>query len=240
MVRVYLYDLNNLADEEEYSLRRGLASEKRKPVLSVCGDLAAESRDIVNLGVSAVLDEAFKPYGIREKNALFTYGKYGKPKLKDHEDIHFNLSHSGRYVICAAGEVPVGIDIQKNTGNKEAVAKRFFSEREYASIAECRDKKEAERLFYRYWTLKESFIKAIGTGIGDCFNRIEFVADKGNPDAYNESLRAVQDIDGRSFNFREYVIDEYNAAVCIAGETDIDDIKLVGKTDVKIRLIGGR
>lgn len=36
----------------------------------------------------------------------------GKPYLAKEPDIHFNLSHSGEWAVCAISSSPVGVDIQ--------------------------------------------------------------------------------------------------------------------------------
>ncbi len=228
MIKVYLYDLHNLESEEEYAYRIRRASEKRRPALSAREDLKTNKKALVNLGVSAVLDEAFKEYGITEKNAVFEYGKYGKPALKDYPDIHFNLSHSGRYVMCAAGGVPVGADIQKKLGVKEAVARRYFAGAEYERILACADEASAETLFYRYWTLKESYVKALGAGIGDIFGKAEFVSAGAGDNAYGEYMTIACGGKDTEYVFREYAVRGYGAAVCAAKDADISDIKLIG------------
>lgn len=52
-----------------------------------------------------------KLYGITEM-PLISFGKHGKPLIKN-SNIHFNISHSRKYTICAIGNTPVGIDIQE-------------------------------------------------------------------------------------------------------------------------------
>ena len=36
----------------------------------------------------------------------------GKPYLRLHPELFFNISHSGEWIACVLGNVPVGIDIQ--------------------------------------------------------------------------------------------------------------------------------
>ena len=85
----------------------------------------------------------------------------GKPYVKGRENFHYNLSHSGRYVVIAWGDVPVGVDVQKheNTLDRRAVAEQSFApdERIYAG-------ESAER-FFEVWTGKESYLKYTGEGL---------------------------------------------------------------------------
>lgn len=87
----------------------------------------------------------------------------GKPILALHREIHFNISHSGKYVVCSVGSEPMGVDIQYHKeGDHRKMARRIMTEEEweiYASSGFCKD------IFFRYWTKKESFLKYTGEGI---------------------------------------------------------------------------
>lgn len=85
----------------------------------------------------------------------------GKPYIQNREGFHYNLSHSGRYVVIAWGDREVGVDVQKQDAsvNTQALAKRFFTEDEQAYI--CGDPSR----FYEIWTKKESYLKYIGKGL---------------------------------------------------------------------------
>jgi phosphopantetheinyl transferase (holo-ACP synthase) len=100
----------------------------------------------------------------------------GRPYFTDRRG-DFNISHAGRMVAVAytrertsARGVPLrtGCDIEYlyPRGNLEAVARRFFTPEEYASITEGRNKRERLIRFYRMWVLKECFLKTLGLGIG--------------------------------------------------------------------------
>lgn len=81
----------------------------------------------------------------------------------------FNLSHSGEYVMCACSDrkdVQVGCDLEIVGEMRERVARRFFCEKEYAYIIGRNSEEERRQLFYRYWVLKESFLKATRRGMG--------------------------------------------------------------------------
>lgn len=92
------------------------------------------------------------------------YEAGGKPFLKEYADVHFNLSHSGEYVCCGAGREPVGVDIQKHTVVKDRLALRFFTKEDNRILAEHSDR-EREELFFRMWSIKESYMKLTGEGM---------------------------------------------------------------------------
>lgn len=103
-----------------------------------------------------------KVFGVEIAKQHIEYGKYGKPYLLDYPNIHFNISHSGKYVVCAVCDVPVGIDIQKITAYNPSTAYRVCSDDEL-NIIEKSQNKESE--FIRIWTRKEAYLKMKGSSI---------------------------------------------------------------------------
>lgn len=95
----------------------------------------------------------------------------GKPFFKD-SPIHFNVSHSGKYWVCAMSLVPVGIDIQEHIPgrNVKAIADRFFTTREADFLFA-----DGYEHFYDIWAAKESYVKLTGTGIADSFDKFSVV-----------------------------------------------------------------
>lgn len=118
----------------------------------------------------------------------------GKPVFADYPNIHFNISHSKRYVVCVLASVEVGIDIEGERTANTAVARRFFSEAE-AEWAEGN-----ERRFFRLWTLKEAFAKVTGEGIAKSIKKLHFKIDSKESaglwsrQEHNGQLRIVNDI----------------------------------------------
>lgn len=83
----------------------------------------------------------------------------GKPVLRSRPALWFSLSHSGRYVLCAVSDAPVGADVQQIRPARLSIARRFHSgEREWLSR-----QPEEERLaaLFRVWTRKEAWVKAV-------------------------------------------------------------------------------
>lgn len=94
----------------------------------------------------------------------FSKGEFGKPYITDAENVFFNVSHSGKFVVCAVSDAEVGCDIEEinaQGGFMEGVADRFFSLFEKNAIALSPNKPEA---FCRLWTLRESYVKMRGVG----------------------------------------------------------------------------
>ena len=79
----------------------------------------------------------------------------------------FNLSHSGRWGLLAVTTGRrVGVDIQEMDPRTECekLAERFFSRRESAALMAL-PWNERRTAFFRGWTRKEAFLKAMGRGI---------------------------------------------------------------------------
>ncbi|PFZ10495.1 phosphopantetheine-protein transferase [Bacillus pseudomycoides] len=101
-----------------------------------------------------------------KKNYEFTfcYNKYGKPYLENFPNIHFNISHSGKYVVCAIDKSPVGIDVETINPIDLTIVNSYFSklEKEYLFQSQFNEKLTK---FYYIWTMKESYIKREGKGL---------------------------------------------------------------------------
>jgi 4'-phosphopantetheinyl transferase len=100
----------------------------------------------------------------------FEYLSLGKPKLaaalRD-AGLEFNLSHSGSIALCAVTRGSwVGVDVEhiRELRDMQGLANRFFSPDEARQLEH---EPEDERLasFFRCWTRKEAYVKAIGQGI---------------------------------------------------------------------------
>lgn len=112
------------------------------------------------------------------------YGEHGKPFLPDHPAIHFNLSHCAGLAVCAVGTAPLGVDAEGIRPFRQNVMRRAFSDAETNAVLRCGN---PDRLFFQYWTLKESFVKAIGVGVSYplstvCFSFVENDIRSNQPD----------------------------------------------------------
>lgn len=102
----------------------------------------------------------------------FGYEPRGKPFLDkscDRINVNFNLSHSQDFALYAVSlNDSIGVDLEYIDPKTEVVslAQRFFSASEFAAI-ESAPVEEQQKLFFRYWTCKEAYLKATGTGLKD-------------------------------------------------------------------------
>jgi len=117
----------------------------------------------------------------------FVYGDRGKPALPD-SGFHFNLSHSGDLALYAlARESRLGVDIEHihRVADAEGIAKRFFSAGEYSALMAL-DPAQREQAFFRCWTRKESYIKALGDGLAAPLDRFQVALAPGQPPSFIE------------------------------------------------------
>jgi 4'-phosphopantetheinyl transferase len=104
-------------------------------------------------------------------NLKFT--KFERPYFDDLID--FNISHSGEYILCAISRTnKVGVDIEEIQNIPVTDFETNFSEKEWNNIITAADTIP----FYRYWTMKEAFLKAIGMGLNVPLSEAEIVNNK--------------------------------------------------------------
>ena len=108
--------------------------------------------------------------GVAAKELTFSYNRHGKPSLLNpgkNKALFFNVTHSKDIALFAVTRLcEIGIDIEYMGDDVKCLklAERFFSEQEYQGLAQLSGK--ALRMgFYRCWTRKEAFVKAVGSGL---------------------------------------------------------------------------
>lgn len=151
-----------------------------------------------------LLRECLRPLGIHyDDSTPIIKGEYGKPALAEHPEIHFNISHSDGIAACIAGKRQCGIDCERIREFRPNILKRVFSEQEQMYFRNVPDE-EKNTAFFRLWTLKEAYIKAIGMGLSFPMSKAEFLPDdKG----FTANIR--------EYTFRQYIIrGEFVVSVC--------------------------
>jgi 4'-phosphopantetheinyl transferase len=156
-------------------------------------------------------------YKISNEEIRFIYNEYGKPFVENFSDFHFNISHSGEWVVCGTANSNVGIDIEK-VSEIEALklANEFFSDEEFYDISSM-NSDEQINYFYDIWTLKESYIKTIGKGLYIPLNSFSIKKE-------SRTLISYKNIP-KDFYFRQYSIEpNYKISACATREEFPQDI----------------
>src|ERR1700744_2297083 len=97
----------------------------------------------------------------------FSYGDKGKPAVASAGNLQFNLTHSGGIAAVAfTPDCQLGIDMEhiRPVEEMQQIADRNFSAEEAAELM-LLPENEREPAFFRCWTRKEAYIKAIGDGL---------------------------------------------------------------------------
>ncbi len=103
------------------------------------------------------------------------YTNYGKPYFKNREGIIFNISHSDDFVVVVFDTNEIGVDIQcHNIIWLDLINNLFFTENEISYLKSLEYSKQ-EKEFYRIWTNKEAYIKAVGLGVNMGLNSIDML-----------------------------------------------------------------
>jgi len=94
-----------------------------------------------------------------DKKPVLTSNSYGA--------LQFNVTHSDALALIAvtrAREIGIDIECLRTDFDADALAKRFFAPTEYAAIDQT-PPDERHATFLHYWTCKEAYLKALGTGL---------------------------------------------------------------------------
>ena len=217
---LYAADVTPLADDALYSLAYAAASPARR-------EKADRYRFVkdrqLSLGAETLLRHALCCAGLGTNSIDFDYGPGKKPYLKS-GGIFFNLSHSEEWAICAVAECEVGCDVEQVAPIDLKLARRFLPEEAEDIYAQPTEAEKLD-LFYRYWTLKESFMKATGLGLQLPLNAFRIVR--------GEKISVIQSVDDRDYSFREFSgLPDYKCALCCAGDCDGAQLRILDLKDI--------
>ena len=147
-MKVYHADLRALPPLSELEV---CATPER---LAASRRIRSEAARLRSLAAGWLLFQAFgkRDYGRNE---------WGKPFLSDGP--HFNLSHSGDRVLLVVADEPCGCDIEERRPDRDfaAIVRHSFhpdAQEDFFRLG------ATPELFYRFWTLGESYMKGVGKG----------------------------------------------------------------------------
>ena len=157
-------------------------------------------------------------FGMDFHAVSFFQSEKGKPLLAN-ADVHFNLSHSGDWVVCAVGQSENGIDVEEIRQTDYQDIYCSFAEPEIALLNRTEPDQKAD-IFYQLWTLKESYVKYRGTGLLCPFSdfTIELL-----PDGCAELMRAAEGFPGVRFESRKLDAAHWYA-LCVPKDTQTAEI----------------
>jgi 4'-phosphopantetheinyl transferase len=121
--------------------------------------------------------------GVSPREISFQYSKHNKPSLTEAanlRNIHFNVSHTEGMAIFGftlAGRIGVDIESLRTDFHAEEIAERFFSASERSALREIPPPARYES-FFRIWTRKEAYIKALGEGLSHPLHEFDVSFDE--------------------------------------------------------------
>ncbi len=202
MIRTWIGDVTSLLEEEQYKQYYEKVPAFRR---EKADKLRFQEDKALSVGAWTLLEMMREAYGLGEEAV-------------------FNLSHSGSLAMCSIEDgqdlkVKVGCDVEQIKKPHLNIAKRFFSKNE------CRYIEKEEQHFYRFWVLKESFMKATRLGMKLGLNTFEF--DFTEEDVPILVLKP-EEIEG-TFYFKEYQVEglPYCMAVCSTSNQFAEEVQMV-------------
>lgn len=204
-VDVWIWTLDQTAEEAVRSTAGLTDDERGRAGRFVTRELSARwscARATLRRILGRYLDAA--PRAI-----TFDAGPYGKPVLipEATPPTHFNLSHSaGMAGLAVSRDGPLGFDIEVRGAAPLEVANDVFSEAELDALWRC-SPSDRTAAFYRGWTRKEAFIKAIGFGLSHPLKSFDVTLERDTPhltriedgEAGDWALAGVEPSDGGWF-----------------------------------------
>jgi 4'-phosphopantetheinyl transferase len=209
--KLYLLDLGEGLACQTFHEWSGMASEERLNALprflfradaerSLAGEILARAA----LSSAAAVSPSVIRFGRNPNGKPYAVTPRGNPLPE------FNVSHAGRLVACAVSARPIGVDVENIFSPDDAVLQRVCSPGELRFVrGDFLPALPIPAAFTLIWTLKESYLKALGTGLIDDLPGIDLApfvmsADGGLSWAF-------------SFNghlFRAFFRKEYAVSVC--------------------------
>jgi 4'-phosphopantetheinyl transferase len=214
---LHVWTIPLIVPDDSFSpLRHLLAAAERDRASRFHFEKDARRFIVARASVRSIL-AAYTTSGARDLR--FHYSPQGKPSLAEPESaLRFNISHSSDLALLAVThgrEVGIDIEYMRKDVETEKLSERFFSEREREALRLLpRDQKVAG--FFRCWTCKEAFLKALGSGLSRDLSSFDVDLTVGQPAALlatrpdaTEALR---------WSLREVCTTEgYAAAVAVEG-----------------------
>ncbi len=207
MIRTWIADIRPLLESEVYAKYYQSVPEFRREKADHIRDKKKKAQSI---GAWALYERARKMNGISPEAV-------------------YNLSHAGDYVLCSIDDseekqMQVGCDLEEMKKLHEKLVHRHFCEEEQRYIFEKETEEEKKEAFYRYWVLKESFMKATRRGLGLGLHTFEIRLEDGYPP------RVVKMPDGikGKYYLKEYRLGiPYKIAVCATDSVFAEEIQKV-------------
>lgn len=154
----------------------------------------------------ALLRQSLSRYSdVHASQWQFLNNEHGKPQLSSSSvlpGVYFNLTHTSGLSACVVTLKKLcGIDAEyiHRKNNLKSVAQRMFADEELAQLKDDTIKQQ----FYRLWTLREAYVKALGIGLAGSSKQFYFDIGRENSGARLNWQKSSYD-KGDDWHFRLY------------------------------------
>ena len=198
-IKVWVTSIDEIEIGEEMNLFvRSLAPPEREKALRFYY-VEDQKRSVISTMLQrAKIREAFQ---LEEGGYEIRRTSENKPYVVSHcrqiDSWNYNVSHHGKYVCIASHDsFLIGVDIVDITTRTGNISNSYdyvnifqsqLTKRELHVITSQATEEDRYTMFFIYWSLKESFVKAIGKGLG--YNLQDVSNNKNNNNNYNSSRR---------------------------------------------------
>ncbi len=163
-MKLYRININDLDDpQQNKGLLESVGVKRRKKILRYYRPKDRKR----SLGAGIIIEQILKENGLSEDH--LKYSENGKPVA---DNLFFNVSHAGDYVVGVSSDCDVGCDIEKIIDAPIEIAEHYFNQSEIEYIKSESDKNKA---FFTLWTLKESYMKMTGMGMSLPLDSFEII-----------------------------------------------------------------
>lgn len=172
MAEIYKFNIREFENPDMEKQMLETVSREKKDTLRRIKNRESYLRSLAGEGM--IRQKAAEKTGMHPQQLVIWKNEYGKPYFLNLPEVHFNISHSGEWVLGILSEKECGIDVELVKEAQMDVAKRFFAKEEYELLLQ-KEGEERRALFYELWTLKERYVKYKGMGLALPFHQFCFM-----------------------------------------------------------------
>lgn len=224
MIKIYIRDISELNNDSQSfkSLVLLMPKYRQDKINAFTNDRGAKLSLLAGLMIKEALIDLELPPNL-DNEILITKDGY---EYLPCDDVFFSISHSGTKVMVVFSDKPIGCDIQYivNDEKKIDIARKYFDESEYRKIINSKNPIDE---FYKYWTIKESYVKAIGRGLSYGLNKILINGNKlSDSDFRFKSYKCNKDYRASYVVLKTPpIVKDHNPTIHVVGEALVDIIK---------------
>ena len=201
--KVYTMSVDQFKDKGLYDEVYGVLHQNRKEKIDA---MKFPKGRYLSMGVEYLLMQATWDFRLNYQELRQVTGELGKPGFAECP-YYFNLSHSGWQAMCVMSKFPVGCDVERQRKLDRGIGEKCFSEQERLLLQQCGEE-DKEELFFKLWTLKESFMKCTGLGFHLALKDFSIVFDR-------DRIRVEQTVDDGNYHLYGHSADGYQYAWCV-------------------------